>query len=67
MPAEWAGAVVRRPAVDARLVELVLAGQLAEHVAGLKVAQADLRRAKDRVCRGADAFGEVGRGPGCKW
>ena len=40
--AERAGPVVCGPAVDAWLVELVLAGQLAQHVAALKVTQADL-------------------------
>ena len=41
--------MVSGPAFDAWLVELVLAGQLAEHVAALKVTQADLSgKAKGR-------------------
>ena len=40
--AERASAVAGGPAVDAWLVELVLTGQLAKHVAALKVTQADL-------------------------
>ena len=42
MAAERAGAVPVHPAVNAWLVELVLAGQLAKYVATLKVTQADL-------------------------
>ena len=41
--------MVRSPAFDAWLVELVLAWQLAEHIAALKVTQTDLSgKAKGR-------------------
>ena len=47
MAAERASAVPVHPAVNAWLVELMLAGQLAQHVATLKVTQADLQGEAD--------------------